>query len=59
VTSFKDNSYVYLGLEWLPGGDLFSLMNSQKLTELHAQFYAAQMLIALDYLHEVVTNERG
>lgn len=54
ITSFKDNEYVYIGLEWLPGGDLYSLMFSVgKFTELQAQFYAGQMLMALDYLHGV------
>ena len=54
ITSFKDNEYVYIGLEWLPGGDLYSLMFSTgKFTELQAKFYAGQILLALDYLHGV------
>lgn len=53
LTSFKDNEYVYLAFEWLPGGDLYSLMSAQTLTELQAKFYAAQMLMALDCLHAV------
>ncbi|CAF0739937.1 unnamed protein product [Didymodactylos carnosus] len=52
ITSFKDNEYVYLVLEWLPGGDLYSLMTSQKLTELQALFYVGQLVMALDYLHQ-------
>ncbi|CAF1309759.1 unnamed protein product [Adineta steineri] len=51
ITSFKDNEYVYIGFEWLQGGDLYSLMSYQKLTELQAKFYAAQIVMALDYLH--------
>ena len=53
ITSFKDHQYLYIGLEWLAGGDLYSLMNCQKFSELQAQFYAGQIVIALDYLHEV------
>ena len=53
MTSFKDNEYVYLALEWLQGGDLFSLISYQKLTELQAQFYTGQIVLALDYLHGV------
>ncbi|CAF2701031.1 unnamed protein product [Rotaria sp. Silwood2] len=51
ITSFKDNEYVYLVFEWLQGGDLYSLMSYQKLTELQAKFYSAQIVMALDYLH--------
>ncbi|CAF3748898.1 unnamed protein product [Rotaria sordida] len=51
ITSFKDNEYVYLVFEWLQGGDLYSLMSYQQLTELQAKFYSAQIVMALDYLH--------
>ncbi|CAM2711558.1 unnamed protein product [Rotaria socialis] len=51
VTSFKDNEYVYLAFELLHGGDLYSLMAYQKLTELQAKFYSAQIVLTLDYLH--------
>ncbi|CAF4561167.1 unnamed protein product [Rotaria sp. Silwood1] len=51
ITSFKDNEYLYLVIEWLQGGDLYSLMSYQKLTELQAKFYSAQIVMALDYLH--------
>lgn len=53
INSFQDNEYFYLVFEWLQGGDLFSLILSQNLTELQAQFYAAQIVLSLDYLHEV------
>jgi serine/threonine protein kinase len=53
ITSFKDNEYVYLAFEWLQGGDLFSLISNQTLTELQAQFYTGQLVLALDYLHGV------
>lgn len=56
LTSFKDHEYVYLAFEWLQGGDLYSLLNCQKLTELQAQFYAGQIVIALDYVHGVLSR---
>ncbi|CAF4995109.1 unnamed protein product, partial [Rotaria magnacalcarata] len=52
ITSFKDNEYVYLAFEFLHGGDLYSLMAYQKLTELQAKFYSAQIVLTLDYLHK-------
>ncbi|XP_078042104.1 cAMP-dependent protein kinase catalytic subunit 1 [Augochlora pura] len=49
---FKDNSYVYLVLPYINGGEMFThLRRMGKFDEALARFYAAQVLLALEYLH--------
>ncbi|XP_015585714.1 cAMP-dependent protein kinase catalytic subunit alpha [Cephus cinctus] len=49
---FKDNSYVYMVLPFINGGEMFShLRNMGKFTEPLSRFYAAQVALALEYLH--------
>lgn len=48
----KDNVYVYFILSFESGGELYSLMKKfEILSESLAQFYAAQIVLALEYLH--------
>lgn len=48
----KDNLYVFLILPFEAGGELFTLIRRMKnLSEPLAQFYTAQMVLALEYLH--------
>ncbi|CAF0971197.1 unnamed protein product, partial [Didymodactylos carnosus] len=54
VYAFKDNSYLYLALEFISGGEMFShLRNMVKYPEDQACFYAAQVVLALEYLHHL------
>lgn len=49
---FKDNSYIYLILPFVTGGEMFShLRRMGKFEESLARFYAAQVVLALEYLH--------
>ncbi|CAF3437152.1 unnamed protein product [Rotaria sp. Silwood1] len=51
-TSFKDESNIYLVLEFIAGGDLFSYMQIQeRLNEDHTRFYIGQIILAFEYLH--------
>ncbi|KAI9225233.1 MAG: kinase-like protein [Piptocephalis tieghemiana] len=52
--AFQDPDHVYLAMEFVPGGDMRSLLNSSGiLRNQHARFYAAEMLIAVDSLHKL------
>ena len=50
--SFQDNRYLYLGMEYLPGGDLMSLlMDRDILPELDAKFYAAELVLCKVFIN--------
>ncbi|KAH9635030.1 hypothetical protein HF086_004384 [Spodoptera exigua] len=50
--SFKDNSYVYFIMPFIPGGEMFiHLRRMGKFDEPLAKFYASQVILALEYLH--------
>lgn len=50
-TSFRDNRFMCLVFEYFPGGTLQKLMtDNEKLDEKCAMFYAAQLLLALEFL---------
>jgi len=51
-SSFQDASYLYLALEFLPGGDLMNhLMQRNTLQEFEARFYAAEITLAIESVH--------
>ena len=50
--SFQDEEFLYLVMEYIPGGDMMSLlMKRDVLTEEETRFYAAQTILAIDSLH--------
>ena len=52
--SFQDEYYLYLVMEFLPGGDLMNLlMKKEILTEDEARFYTAEMILAVDSVHKL------
>jgi len=53
TASLQDSQCIYLVMEHLPGGDLFNYMvHSKSLPESAAQFYVANVLCALEHLHD-------
>eukprot|EP00158_Paraphelidium_tribonemae_P008899 Partr_v1_DN28720_c3_g1_i2_m62903 putative serine threonine-protein kinase len=52
--AFQDTENVYLAMEYVPGGDMRTLLNkSGILREKDAMFYAAEMFMAVNELHSL------
>ena len=52
--AFQDPSYVYLAMEYVPGGDFRTLLNNAGiLKEEHARFYISEMFAAVNALHKL------
>ena len=51
---WEDEDKVFLLMEYLPGGDLFVLLNKMgRMSEEQAKFYIAQIVLALEHLHNL------
>ncbi|KAK9155287.1 hypothetical protein Sjap_002767 [Stephania japonica] len=51
--SFQDDEFLYLIMEYLPGGDMMTLlMRKDTLTEDEAKFYVAQTVLAIESIHK-------
>ncbi|XP_019165275.1 PREDICTED: serine/threonine-protein kinase tricorner [Ipomoea nil] len=51
--SFQDQEYLYLVMEYLPGGDMMTLlMRKDTLTEDEARFYVAETVLAIESIHK-------
>ncbi|KAH7299019.1 hypothetical protein KP509_25G069800 [Ceratopteris richardii] len=51
--SFQDEEYLYLIMEYLPGGDMMTLlMRKDTLTEDEARFYIGQAVLAIESIHK-------
>ncbi|KAK6161994.1 hypothetical protein DH2020_001835 [Rehmannia glutinosa] len=51
--SFQDAEYLYLIMEYLPGGDIMTLlMRKDTLPESMAKFYIAQSVLAIESIHK-------
>lgn len=52
--TFQTSEYYYLVMQYCAGGEFFSFLKRQdkhRMTEAQARFYAAEVLLALEYLH--------
>ncbi|KAK3935229.1 kinase-like domain-containing protein [Diplogelasinospora grovesii] len=53
LASFSDHDFLYILLDYVPGGELFSyLRRYRRFDEDTARFYAAEIVLVLEYLHE-------
>lgn len=51
--SFQDSRHLYLIMDFINGGELFyHLQQEGQFTETRAKFYAAELILALQYLHK-------
>ncbi|KAJ3370826.1 Rho-associated protein kinase 2 [Allomyces arbusculus] len=53
--SFQDDQHLYLVMEYLPGGDLISLLDTRDdsiISEPEARFYMAELIVAVAELHQ-------
>lgn len=51
-SSFQDDNYLYLIMDYLPGGDLMTLlMRKDILSEEESRFYIAEMILAVESVH--------
>uniref|UniRef100_A0A914HGK4 non-specific serine/threonine protein kinase n=1 Tax=Globodera rostochiensis TaxID=31243 RepID=A0A914HGK4_GLORO len=51
--AFQDLRYLYMVMEFMPGGDLVNLMANYDIPEQWAQFYTAELVLALDAIHSL------
>jgi serine/threonine protein kinase len=52
-TAFQDNKYLYIVSDFMQGGDLFYHMHEARKFDFElTQFYSAEILLALEYLHK-------
>ncbi|EAU91698.2 AGC/PKA protein kinase [Coprinopsis cinerea okayama7 len=52
--SFQDSSNLYMVMDFVPGGELFTLLRrSNRFPDPVAKFYAAEVALALNYMHSL------
>ena len=52
--SFQEDDYLYLVMEYLPGGDLMNLLIKKDiLTESEARFYIAELILSIEEIHKL------
>nr|XP_012999913.1 rho-associated protein kinase 2 isoform X2 [Cavia porcellus] len=51
--AFQDDRYLYMVMEYMPGGDLVNLMSNYDVPEKWAKFYTAEVVLALDVIHSM------
>ncbi|XP_007443183.1 rho-associated protein kinase 2-like, partial [Python bivittatus] len=52
-SAFQDDRYLYMVMEYMPGGDLVNLMSNYDVPEKWAKFFTAEVVLALDAIHSM------
>ncbi|KAL9885164.1 rho associated coiled-coil containing protein kinase isoform 4-T4 [Glossina fuscipes fuscipes] len=51
--AFQDQKFLYMVMDYMPGGDVVSLMSMYEIPEKWAIFYAMEVVLALDTIHNM------
>lgn len=51
--AFQDAKYLYMVMDFMPGGDIVGLMNVYEIPEKWALFYTMEVVLALDTIHQM------
>ena len=52
--SFQEDDYLYLVMEYLPGGELMNLLIKKDiLTKSEARFYIAELILSIEEIHKL------
>ncbi|XP_036405716.1 rho-associated protein kinase 2-like [Megalops cyprinoides] len=51
--AFQDDLHLYMVMEYMPGGDLVTLISTYDIPEKWARFYTAEVVLALDAIHSL------
>ena len=51
--AFQDDRYLYMLMDYMPGGDLVNLMTNYDVPEKWAKFYSAEIVLAVDAIHQM------
>ena len=56
IHAFQDDECLYMAMEYLPGGNLLTMLENFVVKEEWAQFYLAELIVALDVVHQVIAQ---
>ncbi|XP_069126944.1 rho-associated protein kinase 2-like isoform X2 [Argopecten irradians] len=51
--AFQDTKFLYMVMDYMPGGDLVNLMSNYDVPEKWAKFYCAEVVLALNAIHSM------
>lgn len=51
--AFQDSKYLYMVMDYMPGGNLVNLISNYEVPEKWAKFYCAEVVLALDAIHSM------
>ena len=51
--AFQDTKFLYMVMDYMPGGDLVNLMSNYDVPEEWARFYTAEVVLALEAIHKM------